>query len=133
MKTNHVLLIDDNEIDNFISNHVIQKTKIAEKITVKGSAVEALEYLEAVKDDSDAFPDLIFLDIAMPIMDGFGFLEEIGKFPKPQEKKCVVVMLSSSNNRNDIARAMDFDVVIDFFTKPLRIEMVEDLVQRKKV
>ncbi len=133
MKTSHVLLIDDNQIDNIINNHVILKSKIAEKITVKSSAVEALDYLQVIKNDFDVFPDLIFLDISMPIMDGFGFLEEIIKFPKPIAKQCAVVMLSSSDNPNDIARAMNFEVVIDFFTKPLRIEMIENLFKKENL
>jgi CheY-like chemotaxis protein len=66
----------------------------------------------------------------MPVMDGFGFLEEIIKFPQTIEKQCAVVMLSSSDNPNDIKRAMNFEVVIDFFTKPLRIEMIEKLAEK---
>lgn len=133
MKTNHILLIDDNEIDNIINNHIIAKSKIAEIITTKYSAVEALEYLELIKNDFDAFPDLIFLDISMPIMDGFGFLEEVIKFPKLIEKQCSVVMLSSSDDQNDIARAMNSEVVIDYFTKPLKIGMINDLIKRKSL
>lgn len=133
MKTNHVLLIDDNDIDNFISNHVIIKSKIAEKITIKQSALSALEYCETNKNDFEMFPDLIFLDISMPIMDGFEFLEKIIKFPKVIEKKCFVIMLSSSNNPDDIKRAMSFDFVVDFFTKPLRIEMIKDLFKESDI
>jgi len=129
MKVKNVLLIDDNDIDNYVNNHIIRKSKIADKITVKKSAVEALEYLNTIKIDFEMFPDLIFLDISMPIMDGFGFLDEIIKFPQTVDKKYTVVMLSSSDNPNDIKRAMNFDVVIDYFTKPLKIEMIEKLVE----
>ncbi|OYX84078.1 MAG: hypothetical protein B7Y83_09375 [Flavobacteriales bacterium 32-34-25] len=130
MKTNHVLLIDDNEIDNIVNNHVIMKSKIAEKITIKKSAIAALEYLKGIEGNAIQFPDLIFLDISMPVMDGFGFLEEITKISIPEEKQFSIVMLSSSDNPNDIKRAMSFDVVTDFFTKPLRIGMIEDLFKK---
>ncbi|MEN9908903.1 MAG: hypothetical protein RLZZ540_2052 [Bacteroidota bacterium] len=130
MKLKHVLLIDDNDIDNYVNNHIVTKSKIAEKITIKKSAIAALDFLKSIGENDVAFPDLIFLDISMPIMDGFGFLEEIIKFPNTIEKQCAVVMLSSSDNPNDIKRAMNFEVVIDFFTKPLRIEMIEKLVEK---
>lgn len=124
MKTNHILLIDDNDIDNYINNHIIKENKITEKISIKKSAIDALSFLETIKDDYAAFPDLIFLDISMPRMDGFGFLEEFIKLPKPSEKKCSVIMLTSSNNPEDRAKAMNYDVVIDYFIKPLNDAML---------
>ncbi len=127
MKTTHILLIDDNDIDNFITHHVISKAEIAEKITVKNSAIEALEYLRTIRDDFEQFPDLIFLDVAMPLMDGFGFLNEIIKFPKLIENQCFVAMLTSSNNQDDIDRAMQYSVVKKYFNKPLKIEMLSDI------
>ncbi|MGG7036786.1 MAG: response regulator [Flavobacterium sp.] len=127
MRAKHVLLIDDNEIDNYINNHIISKSKIAERITVKRSAVEALEYLEAIENSIDDFPDLILLDIAMPIMDGFGFLDKIITFPKIIEKRCFVIMLTSSNNQNDRDRALQYEIVKDYFVKPLKKEMLEGI------
>lgn len=125
MKTNHILLVDDNYLDNYINNHVIEDNNIAEKITIMDSPLNALSFLEEIKNDFEAFPDLIFLDISMPKMDGFGFLEEFVKFPKAVEKKCVVIMLTSSNNPNDKARAFEFEVVKDYFIKPLDDIMLE--------
>src|SRR6478672_10217102 len=113
MKANHILLIDDNDIDNYINNHIISEHKIAERISIKNSAIDALDYLQAI--DDAAFPDLIFLDISMPRMDGFGFLEALAKLPNAREKKCSVVMLTSSNSPEDRERAMNYDVVIDYF------------------
>jgi len=125
MNSAHILLIDDNDIDNFITHHIIAKAEIAEKITIKNSAIEALEYLRTIKDDYDQFPDLIFLDVAMPLMDGFGFLNEVIKFPKIIENQCFVAMLTSSNNQSDIDRAMQYPVVKKYFNKPLKIEMLD--------
>lgn len=127
MKMNHILLIDDNEIDNYINNHIIKVSNIAEKITVKNSAVDALNYLNKIKDDFVAYPELIFLDISMPIMDGFGFLDEFVKLPKPSGKKCSVIMLTSSDDHKDRKKAMDYDVVIDYFIKPLQDDLIRSL------
>lgn len=130
MKTKRVLLIDDNEIDNFINNRIISKSNIAETITVKKSGIEALEYLETLKDDFDSFPDLVFLDIAMPTMNGFDFLNEFIKFPKVLDKLCSVIMLTSSNNQSDRKKAFEYPVVKDYFVKPLKIEMLEVLKEK---
>jgi CheY-like chemotaxis protein len=127
MVKKHILLIDDNDIDNYINNHIVKKSKLAEKITIKNSAIKALEYLESVSDNIEEFPDMIFLDISMPIMNGFGFLDELIKFPLVIDQKCSVVMLTSSSDQNDIDRALQYSVVQKYLTKPLKIEMLTSL------
>ncbi len=127
MKKRHVLLIDDNNVDSFINKHIVTKSQISEKITVKNSAIKALEFLEDMVNKTDDFPDLIFLDIGMPIMNGFDFLEEFIKFPSVIDNKCSVVMLTSSNDQNDIDLAKSYPVVKEYFVKPLKLEMVEKL------
>lgn len=127
MKKRHVLLIDDNNVDSFINKHIVTKSQISDKITVKNSAIKALEFLESIRNEADEFPDLIFLDIGMPIMNGFGFLEEFVKFPLVIDNKCSVVMLTSSNDQNDIILAKSYSVVKEYFVKPLKLEMVETL------
>lgn len=127
MNTKYILLIDDNDIDNFISHHIISKAKIAERITIKSSAIEALEFLNELKDDFEQFPDFIFLDIAMPLMDGFGFLNEAVKFSKIIQNQCFVAMLSSSVNQNDIKRSMQYPFVKKFFNKPLKPDMLKEI------
>jgi CheY-like chemotaxis protein len=123
-KKKQVLLIDDNDIDNYITNHIIARSQIAEKITIKKSAIEALEYLESIKENIEEFPEIIFLDIKMPMMDGFEFLDELIKFPIVANKHCEVLMLSSSNDQNDIDRAFEYSIVKKYFTKPLKMEML---------
>ncbi|HSD14803.1 MAG TPA: response regulator [Flavobacterium sp.] len=127
----NIMLIDDNDIDNFISNHIVAKSGVADKVSLMSSAIDALKHLEEVKEDFEEFPDLIFLDISMPVMDGFGFLNEVTKFPKVSERRCFIVMLTSSNNKNDIERAKQYSVVKDYFVKPLRAEMINLLMNRR--
>lgn len=110
------MLVDDNSIDNYVSKIVTEKENIAETITVKSSAIEALDYLKA---QAGNFPELIFLDIKMPIMDGFEFLLEFSKFTVDKKANCAIVMLSSSISNADMEAASNDQHVIDYLSKPL--------------
>lgn len=121
-----VMLVDDNDTDNFINNRIIELTSFAIRIEIKNSGKSALEYLENAKDDPENLPDLIFLDINMPIVDGFVFLYEFEKFPDSIKNKCKICILSSSDNKRDIDKIVDNDYVIKFITKPLTEEALAD-------
>lgn len=128
MKKKHALLIDDNDVDNYVTNHIVMKSQMVEKITIKKSAIVALEYLESLEGKEEEFPDIFFLDVRMPVMDGFEFLEKLVKFsPIMSNRSCYVIMLSSSNDQNDIDRALQYSFVKKYLTKPLKIEMLQDL------
>jgi CheY-like chemotaxis protein len=74
---NLVMLVDDNDTDNFISRRIIEITKFAKNVEVKNSGKSALEYLEREQDNPAKLPDIIFLDINMPIVDGFVFCSNL--------------------------------------------------------
>ncbi|MES2730771.1 MAG: response regulator [Bacteroidota bacterium] len=122
-----VLLVDDNDTDNFISKRIIEITKFAPRIEIKNSGKSALEYLEREKDNPQNLPDIIFLDINMPIVDGFVFLFEFEMFPEELKNKCSVVILSSSDNKKDIEKIVDNDYVIKFVTKPLTAQALSEV------
>ena len=114
-----VMLVDDNDTDNFISKRIIEITKFASEVEVKNSGKKALDYLKENENNVDRLPDLIFLDINMPIVDGFVFLYEFEKFNDLIKNKCKVIILSSSDNKRDIDKIVNNDHVIRFITKPL--------------
>jgi CheY-like chemotaxis protein len=118
-KINLVMLVDDNDTDNFISQKIIELNGFADRVIAKNSGKSALEYLEANENDLDALPDVIFLDINMPIVDGFVFLFEFERFNDDLKKKCKIAILSSSDNKRDIERIVDNDYVVKYITKPL--------------
>lgn len=113
------LLIDDNEIDNFINKKLLLKTKFALDVVEKKSAMSALEHLRENSNSPENLPDVIFLDIMMPVMDGFGFLEEYDKLPDGIKKKCRIIMLSSTESFKDLNRANSNKHVYKFLNKPL--------------
>ncbi|KOY88280.1 chemotaxis protein CheY [bacterium 336/3] len=113
------MLVDDNDTDNFISKRIIEITKFAKRVEIKNSGKSALQYLQDNQGNVENLPDLIFLDINMPIVDGFVFLFEFEMFPDELKNKCKVVILSSSDNKRDIEKIVDNEYVIKFITKPL--------------
>tara|TARA_R110002050_G_scaffold16719_1_gene50448 strand:+ start:99794 stop:100192 length:399 start_codon:yes stop_codon:yes gene_type:complete len=129
MNVKKILLIDDSDIDNFINKSVLQKANIADEIIIETSAKDALTYLKNVMDDeSNSFPDVIFLDIKMPVMDGFEFLDEYVHFPEHAKSKCIIFMLSSSIDPRDAERAKQVKEVKSYFTKPLTQNLINTVL-----
>lgn len=114
-----VMLVDDNDTDNFISKRIIEITKFSKGVEVKNSGKTALDYLKENQHAIEKIPSLIFLDINMPIVDGFVFLYEFEKFNELVRNKCKVIILSSSDNKRDIDKIVNNNHVIKFITKPL--------------
>lgn len=118
------MLIDDSEIDNMVNKHILSKNNIAEHILVFSSAHDALEYFNA---NNELLPNIILLDINMPIMNGFGFLVEFEKMDSKIVDSISVVMLTSSVDPNDIRRSKEFRTVKSFISKPLSLEHLEKI------
>lgn len=124
-----IMLIDDNQDDNFFHERVIRKSNAAKSIIVKDSGTDALDYLSTVHDAA-RIPDLIFLDINMPGMNGWEFLEAYNQLPEDKFKKHVIVMLTTSENPDDRKMAQSMEAVSNFQTKPLTREALEDILTR---
>lgn len=117
------MLVDDSEIDNLVNNHIITRNELCNHIIVLTSAHEALAYLQGcIEGTKTMVPDLILLDINMPIMNGFGFLKEFEKLPSTFTDKIKIIMLSSSVDPNDIRKSNESPHVSGFISKPLTVE-----------
>ncbi|MEJ8800617.1 response regulator [Pontibacter sp. H249] len=120
-----VVLIDDDQVSNFVCESIIKSECFADEVYSFEWAQDALEYLyKTNENDPDNFPDLIFLDINMPGMDGWAFIQEYRKLPEEVTRKCCLFMLSSAVDRKDIICAKSHHEVKDFFSKPLSPEIL---------
>lgn len=122
-----VMLVDDNDTDNFISKRIVEITHFARRVEVKNSGKSALDYLAAHQNNPENLPTIIFLDINMPVVDGFVFLYEFEKLKEVVRTKCRVIILSSSDNKRDIDRIVNNNYVIKFITKPLTEAALTDI------
>jgi CheY-like chemotaxis protein len=121
------MVIDDNQIDLYIAEMVMTTTQFAEKVICVSSAREALAYLEPLDEKPDELPGLIFLDINMPEMTGFDFLNEYQHLPENIRKKCIIMMLTTSLDENDRKQAEDNQFVKRFLNKPLDRDKIAQL------
>jgi len=117
------LLIDDNYIDNFVTRKILESGNFAEDIIVKQSPHDAINALR----DGSIQPDVIFLDIRMPLMSGFEFLEEFEKIEMVNKSSVKIFMLSSSLDPTDMRKSTDSKYIAQFVHKPLTQETLEEL------
>ncbi|MEM6358661.1 MAG: response regulator [Bacteroidota bacterium] len=127
----NVMIVDDDEISNFIYRKVIDGTGISKTINDFQQARVALDYLVSNLKHKSALPDLIFLDINMPVINGWGFLDEYRSNIQPHlPKKIVICMLSSSVYKEDIERAKGYSYVNEYISKPLTRDSLQKVVKK---
>jgi len=120
--------VDDDEAVNFINVMILKRTGSAEQIDIAENGMEAIQYLEERLKAGDPVPDLILLDINMPLLNGWEFLE---KYRHLKAKMCqtpIIIMLTTSSNPDDRLRAEQIEEVQGFIGKPLSVEKMERIV-----
>jgi len=126
-----VLLIDDDEINNLICTKIINRNNFANTVVACSSARQGLQYLQdALADPAKPLPTVIFLDINMPVMNGWDFLDHYKQMPELADRGIILIMLSSSSSANDLTRAQSYPQVSDYITKPLTATHLQHVKDR---
>ncbi|MAZ26053.1 MAG: response regulator [Cytophagaceae bacterium] len=127
-KLNSILLIDDDKPTNFLSKLIIDGANCTHETITLQSAKEALDFMNKERDGSYPQPDLIFLDINMPAMNGWEFLDEFDKLEENRKQKTKIVMMTTSLNPEDEKRASKISYIADFMNKPLNQECLQEIL-----
>lgn len=127
-KYSTVLLIDDNELDNFINENIMGSVSFATKIYVSTNGKSALEFINNLivsgGATNETYPEVMFVDLNMPIMDGFEFLERFEKIADEKLRQCKIIILTSSIDGDDRVKAEKIGKDVVFLNKPLTEEML---------
>lgn len=126
-----VMLIDDNEVDNMINQKLLENEKFARHIYTYTSGKGALEFFKNIDRNPD-FPDeltpeAVFLDINMPIMNGFTFIDALHKLSDRITKRVKIYLLTQSADPQDMQHARKNKLVVDYLVKPMNAAMLKGL------
>ena len=126
-------VIDDDEVYQYLTTEIIESTELVNTIKVFSNGAEAINYLKSIKDKLKELPQVIFLDLFMPVMNGWHFLDEFMNLKCCLNKKITIYIVSSSIDPKDIKRAQEISIVSDFIIKPIThekfLKVIEEIVK----
>lgn len=123
------LLIDDDSVCNFLNKKTLERTGFVKDIQTVLNGKEAIDLFKSYYQESRQLPDLVLLDLNMPIMDGFGFLEAFKALPSPDKENVKIIVVTSSQDPKDISRAKELGIK-QYLTKPLMEETLRVALTR---
>ena len=127
---NHIVLVDDNETTSFLNNRLLGRLAVADQVSTFARADEAFEQLWGDGKGGSMAPDLVFVDLKMPGVSGFEFLELYNALPQPVQDKTVMAVLTTSMHGADTARVAQYPNV-EYLTKPLTEEKMRKLLEKR--
>jgi CheY-like chemotaxis protein len=126
----NILLVEDDQITTFYVTRMFQKERLDVNLKIASNGQEAINYFISTMTDTSAKPSLIFLDLNMPVMDGWEFLEEMKKLDAAQLSGTHVAICTSSDSFHDIEKANAYSVVKEYITKPMNTDILINMINK---
>lgn len=127
-KIETVCIVDDDDIYQFTAKMELQKTNLVNKVIIFSNGLKAIDYIKTEKDNSINLPDVIFLDVNMPVMDGWEFLQEYIVLKATLPKSITIYMVSSSVDSRDVERANEIGAISGYIVKPIGKQRLAELL-----
>jgi len=125
----NLCIIDDDNVFQFLTRIIVEKTQMVKAIRIFSNGKEAIDFLYLSQNEPDKIPDVILLDLNMPIMDGWEFLDEFIQLRPHLGRKITIYIVSSSIDPRDIEKARNINEVTDYIIKPVTQEKFTKLLQ----
>jgi CheY-like chemotaxis protein len=123
-----VILIDDDEVFVFLTKKIIERADEDVQLSVFSNGQEAIDYLKEAALNTELLPDIILLDLNMPVMDGWEFLNIYKTFNLSQKKRIALYIVTSSISPYEVERAKNIEEVHEFIIKPIAKEKFKDII-----
>lgn len=127
-----VCMIDDDEIYLYWASKMLNEIDFSHQILSFNNGLDAIEGLKAITERGECLPEVIFLDINMPIMNGWDFLQDFLKIPALNKERVLVYIVSSSVDQKDLERTKEFDIVHNYILKPLSLDELKNIKKTLK-
>ncbi|MBL7836315.1 MAG: response regulator [Bacteroidetes bacterium] len=129
MKTiNNLYIVDDDDIFRFLTNKIIKESQLVDKVWMYSNGQEAIESLVKAIQSKQSLPDIILLDLTMPVMDGWEFLDEFNVIRSYLEAPITIYIVSSSISPKDVEKVNEYNSVKDYVIKPITKAKFMDLL-----